>query len=436
MPTLTEQARAFALRNERTWSRLFLVAGVGAVLLATAALIATGVVGLGRTSPRDVDFNYYYTAGKMLLADDNPYDSSVFVPRLTAFTQEKIHEDGVWAYPPGMTSVAALVALMPHTVGHWVLTVLNLIAVGVLALLSARLLQRPTEPRAYLGMAVAPWLIAALIIGNPFTARAIWLVQIVPVVAACMLGCWLLVQQNASPASGQSKARRNTLAGILLGVALLKPTIALLPALWFLLDRQWRVLFTAGAVVALMSAPAILVIGSAFLPTWFAAMEAYQNCPFDFLGADHLLGLPSFLVAVGGPATGATYALLVAALLTVVLWTKRKRFPRDDYYPILMSLQFGVVYGHPPDLISWLPSVGALWLHISRNLLAWPFLALGLALLCLPWRVLELLGLSTVARFGQTPIVLLTLIAFLVLGYRFRTRTEPIACAPARTART
>jgi hypothetical protein len=90
------------------------------------------VLGSGALSVREgQDFAVLYNAGRLLLDGVNPY--LLNVPRLAA----PVEFDGImgpYAYPPQFSSVIIASALMPYNVARFVFDVLNVAAIGFVAI--------------------------------------------------------------------------------------------------------------------------------------------------------------------------------------------------------------------------------------------------------------------------------------------------------------
>jgi hypothetical protein len=395
--------------RERLMTALGIFVLAGAILL----FVATGVLGVGRSAPPNYDFALYYAGGLIWLEGGNPYDIEQFAavhgPLPNAYLTYS-----QFAYPPTFAPMAMLFAMMPFEVARGWLVAIDVVSIAVLAIFVAKLAVNAEESRPASTMAITPWLLAAFVIGNLFTSRQVWLGQITPFSMALLVTAWYIIRE-----------KRLVLAGVLLGLASIKPQLLILPMFWLLLERQWRVLFTAGAVAVLLSAYPFWLDGPlAVTADWLRTVAEYQVVDVNRLGHPTVVGFPGLLAALTGIEIPAVMALAVALAVTTGLWAARSRFHKDDVLGILLALHLGLVYAREYDLMYLAPAAAALWLHAGHRPRLWPWLAVLVALLFVPTRIMQPEAAPWLAQW-LTPTTLLILGTLLVLSFRRPPGTHP-----------
>lgn len=395
--------------NQEQHDRLTMLLGVTMLGVATLMLVATGALGVGRVAWPQYDFALYYAAGLVWLEGGNPYDVATFAAAHVPLPGGSENES-LFAYPPTFAPMAMAFAALPFEMARQAIVLINLVAIAVLAALTVRLATDAEEPRPASGMTITPWLLAAAVVGNLFGSRLIWLGQITPVVAALLVSAWYLVRRE-----------RVVLAGVLLGLATIKPQFLVLPVLWLALDRQWRALAIAAAVALLLAAYPLALDGpTTVIGEWLRTLALYEASEHNRPGiSSSVIGLPGLVVALGGPEIPVFAALAVAMAITAGLGVARARLHADDILGILLALQLGLVYGRGGDPIFLAPAIAALWLHAAHRPKLWPWLGgLGL-LLFLPNRIMEVDAAPWLVQW-LTPTTLLILATLVLLSLRSR----------------
>lgn len=387
---------------------------VGALVIAAsiAALVATGIVGIGRgDGQRQADFGFYYSAGRAWIAGENPYDPAVY--RKACSRYAGISVNGGVAYPPHFAPLAMLFGALDLEMARSAFLVLNLTLIGSLALVSVKMVVHAERRRLASDSPTTWWLLPALVIGNPFTQHLLWLGQLAIWASALLAWAWHL-----------SMRRRELLAGVLLALATMKPNLAALPVLWLLLERRWSTLGSAAVVAVLLSLPVWLDVGPVEATRqWMAGVAAYQGGSSgsvwganDF-GHHHVVGLPSALVSIGVPMPGPGVLLGIVAILTLGLWCARRRVLADDVLGILLCLELGLVYAHDSELFYLAPVAAAVWLHVAHRPGARLAAALCATILFIPQRVLRDSGVRILDHW-RTAIVLIALGSLIWMGWR------------------
>jgi hypothetical protein len=249
------------------------------------------------------------------------------------------------------------------------------------------------------------WLMAAFVlftVASKPARLAIGMGQFALTPAALLLVAYLLAER-----------RREVAAGLLVGIALAKPTLSL-PFLAFLaVQRHHRAVVAALAfqAVATLAASAWLETSPALLVAEWLAQAREQQ-------AKGLVDAPSVLTSIWrGSAPFSD--LLSAAILTLTiggLIVARRRNPRDlALFALLMSVVF--TYHRPYDLVLMLPAIGALLdcavRTRSRSLVA---AVIGVAAIFILPADSRIIGPSTVYYERLFVAVSYALVAFSVYG--------------------
>lgn len=109
--------------------------------------------------------------------------------------------------------------------------------------------------------------------------------------------------------------RRPVLAGVLIGLMLVKPHLAILAPLILARRGEWRAFAAAGATVAALVAVSALAFGPDLWRTWLGVTVGVQTAMVDDVGTYFLTMMPTVVpsfTALGLPAAGA-WALQILA---------------------------------------------------------------------------------------------------------------------------
>src|SRR5262249_20004743 len=154
------------------------------------------------------------------------------------------------AHPPSSVLLALPLAALDYPDAFLVWSLLSLAALGVSAWLVARQLSLPILPETVAA------LIALLLVCTPFRAQ-MGEGQMNLILLLLIVGAW------AADRSG-----RQTPAGVLLGVAVAIKLFPAFLALYFLVQRRWRVLAAAALSFAAIIGVTAAVFGPAVLPSY------------------------------------------------------------------------------------------------------------------------------------------------------------------------
>ena len=371
----------------------------GAVLLALslAALASFGVLGVGRGgSIPQSDFDFFYAAGRCWRNGESPYRREILQRSVLELL---VLEDAGFPYPPQSAAVYVPFAFFPHPVAKRLWLLVALASAGVIAWICAvALLGSPPS-----GGPGVPLLVAALILGCPFTAHAAWLGGSCLLAAAFLIASWTCLERA-----------RPVLGGILLGLATFKPQLALLPVLWLILERRWKVLAVGAGTALLMAVPAMVVSGPAGAFTEWLSALSYSSQRKTLDGYWTQMGLDRFLRSLGLVVPDL---LPLAVVSTVALWLIRKRLDPRDVFPLLMGIAFQFVYLHDSDLVTLYPIVPAFARHLRDRPAALGLAGLLAAAVCFPTRFMRRFDFEVLA-FLRIPALLALVVWLLLLSMR------------------
>lgn len=390
---------------ERWAPPLALVAGL-------AWLMVFDVFGVGRRGLWAMDFRVFQAAGRTWLAGESPYNRSSLDKY---FVREQAEDLPAFASPPSSAPLYMGLALMTERGAMRLLDILNLAAVGLLGWTTARMARESLTPGLAPASANVLWYFPALFAFSTFAGTTMWFGQVSLITAAALQAAWYL-----------DRKRRPVAGGMCLALAGLKPHIMMLPLLWFVLQRRWRMVLVAGVATALLMAYP-LARGGPIEETkaWVAAVQDYRTNEPNRLAYCSVVGLPSLVVAAGGPAIDLTIA---AVLLTGILWGFRRRICVDDVPALLIMGTLGLIYGHDLDFVYLAPLAVSLGLHLrGRPASSWLVAAL-LALSFIPSRFICQFGIPILDQW-RTAICLVFLGWVLWMSARHAARWPPAPIA-------
>ncbi|MCC3408708.1 MAG: DUF2029 domain-containing protein [Microcoleus sp. PH2017_10_PVI_O_A] len=378
--------------------------GLGLLAVSILSLICFGIVGIGRDPNRPLNFDgaVLYAAGRAWLNGLNPYNHDMLTQSVAAVKEINYLQDAGFFYPPQSAALCMFVGLFDYSIGKYVWLLFNLLSIAALIAMTVRTInEHQNNSEKQLGILV----MSAMIIGNPFTSHVVWMGQTSLMAFAATMGAWFFSQRQ-----------KFVLAGICLGIASFKPQLCLLLGIWFLLERNWKILAVAFATVIVMSAYPLVLYGGpiGMLAAWHQGIQdSYSSLPFNQPGYIDKVGMESLFASVGFKIPAIK---IVAVILAVVLWVFRNKINREDVLALLMGISFTFLgFTHVYDYVGLFPILTSLWLYCSTNgkallssmalvfLLFFPrriFLAAGLPFL-VHWRTIVVLLLVVgVAAFS------------------------------------
>jgi hypothetical protein len=300
-------------------------------LIVAMCFVEIALIGfLGRAGYPDFDFNYFYVAGKSLLAHQSPYDIASYA---NLFRRYGLRFNGdPFVYPPQFALFRITAALLDHRLAAFFLQGINLIATFALAAVTVLFVTKALVRRLTSSMELTKWALPILILAFPYTSLMIELGSITNIIVLLCCSAWYF-----------SSRRSDVAAGLCLGLATVKPHYVLFITLYLLLERRWRLIGTASLISLLLFylssffiTPLIGVTG------WWTAASSYANSELNRPGSRWVMGIPSMLSAVGVhvPSQSQLYAL--GLIMVAVLWLTRRCLQRDDILAVLVLIQFSL----------------------------------------------------------------------------------------------
>jgi hypothetical protein len=208
------------------------------------------------------------------------------------------------------------------------------------------------------------------------------------------------------------------MAGICLGIASFKPQLCLLLGIWFLLERNWKILAVAFATATIMSAYPLVLYGG---PVGMRAARyqgiqySYTSLPFNQPGSIDIVGVESFFASFGLKIPAIK---IMAVILAVLLWVFRNRINREDVFAVLMGISFTFLgYSHAYDYVGLFPILTSLWLYCSNNRNALLTSSALVFLLFFPRRVFIAGGLPFLIHW-RTIVILMLVVGVVALSMK------------------
>ena len=243
-----------------------------------------------------------------------------------------------FASPPVAAPFYMGLALVSEGAAMRLMHVLDLLAVALLGWLTARMAWEPVAPSLLPASRNVIWYFPALFAFSTFTVQTLWLGQMSLLGATALQAAWYLDRKGHA-----------VLGGVCLALASIKPQLMMLPLIWFLLERRWRMVFVSGVVAGLLMAYPLMLNGPVTeMRAWLGAVQNYKTHEPNLLGSCFVVGIPSLVAAAGGPGLDLT---LMGIALTAVLWWYRHRICADDVPALLALIALAIVYGHDLDFV-------------------------------------------------------------------------------------
>ncbi|EYD75512.1 hypothetical protein Rumeso_02922 [Rubellimicrobium mesophilum DSM 19309] len=249
------------------------------------------------------DFDIFWIVGKMVWAGTLPdaYSMDLFATRQIEVVGGQVWAP--WTYPPQFNAVVALLALLPLGTAF---ALFNLVTLAAYLPILARLARGHV---AAIMLTMLPIVAGDLIIGQN------------GLLTGALVGAYALLSLRGS-----------ALAGLPLGLMVIKPHLALGLGVAALLGRRWGTLAWAAGVVAGTSLLSTLAFGPAIWPAFLRGVAEAKG--FLAEGKYHLNLMPSIYAALRslGVAPGLAAAVQatvgLAGLAFVALATLRRWEPR------------------------------------------------------------------------------------------------------------
>lgn len=374
--------------------------GYGLVAVSTLSLICFGIVGIGRDGELNADGRVIYAAGRAWLSGLNAYNHDFLTQSIAGIKQFGSLEDAAFFYPPQSAAFCIFVGLFDYSIAKFIWLGFNLLSIAAIIFMTVRTVnEHQNNSDNQLGALI----MAAVILGNPFTAHVVWMGQTSLIAFAATMAAWFF-----------SERQKFVLAGICLGLASFKPQLCLLLAIWFLLERNWKILAVAFATVTIMSVYPLVLYGGpvGMLAAWHQGIQdSYSSLPFNQPGFQDKVGMESLFASLGLKIPAIK---IVALILAVVLWVFRNRINREDVLALLMGISFTFLgYTHVYDYVGLFPILTSLWLYCYNNRNAL-LVSMGLVfLLFFPRRIFLAAGLPFLIHWRTIVVLILVVGVFL-----------------------
>jgi hypothetical protein len=289
--------RAAAWTSGGLW--LLAVLQIGAIVV----LLVTSRGGIDRSGYLiGTDFLGFWTSGRMLQTGANPYD----VAAHTAAQRTFLFRPGVhtaFFYPPPFLPVCWPLGLF----GYFPALALWLTATGAAYVTAARAWLRRMDIARPVLLLFAGFPPVLLLIEHGQTTFLV----------AALLGFGLLLVPE-----------RPWLAGVLLGLAVIKPQLGLLVPVALLLTREWPTITAATASAALLCLLSTLAFGPQIWPDWLHVSQVAQTTMERGLVPHAKMQSPFAAAMLLGAPPRLAYAVQTATTLAVaaaVAWTSWRR---------------------------------------------------------------------------------------------------------------
>jgi hypothetical protein len=297
----------------------------GLLAIAFAMLYAVGIQGVMKAAPLGDDFLVFYRAGGLFHQGVDPWLTLMNSPQ-------------PYSYPPHSLSIVAAYNLLPQSLALGLHIVISLISIAIVCF-CANIWFLHIE--RFPSMNIAQALALALIIGNPYMATSLYQGQMtLPIMAALFLS-WHFLQSD-----------RWVIAGLLLGIATLKPQLSILYIVWLILSLNFRVLMVGGLFAALLIVPGAVMFGiTAPFESWLTSLHGYSRIAINAPGSDFVVGIASLLAAHGFQPNRV---VLVGSCLACVgiLYAYRRCFDPMVTLHGLLVISFTFLYAHDYDYVA------------------------------------------------------------------------------------
>ena len=219
---------------------------------------------------------------------------------------------------------------------------------------------------------VAAWWLAAT---GDWRGRALWLLAAVawyPVLYSLSLAQpALVVVLLAAAAWRLTEAGRPYLAGVVLGLSVIKPQLTLLLPLVLLASGRWKVAAGWAATATLLALGSLAVIGAQGLSDYLRLLEEAQHVVNNrYFTLAYLLG--------PGVLSYAAQAVVVVIAATAAYLNRGATHARL-FALGLVATAAGATYWHLQDFAVLLPAVWLFWREHPRASLRWLLLVVGVA---------------------------------------------------------
>lgn len=293
----------------RLYSRALLIPLVLPIFIAVLSADGSSMV----TGRLGGDLPAFYGAGRIV--DDGSIDE-LYDWQTQAEAQAGLFggdEDvfQVFAYPPFVAHAYSPLAKLPYSVAYALHTAFMLAVVAAAVVVLRRILPR-----------VDAWPLEAFVLAAGFYPlyRAVTGGQNSAISLLIVVGGYWALSRD-----------REVLAGVLLGLLLYKPQLAL-PVIGLLAVRNWRSLGGVAATATSYWVWGTGLGGPAWIGAWVGNIESFNEADQEVNGVKNvnLVGFAERLLGTGSAAAYAVGGALAAALAIALIWVWRdRRIPLD-----------------------------------------------------------------------------------------------------------
>jgi hypothetical protein len=349
----------------------------------------------------NLDGQALYAAGRAWLQGSNPYDFGTLSRSVAgvAGMDLGVGLDTIrFFYPPQSAGFCIPLGLLPYSLACVAWLVLNLLSITAIVAMTRSAVRERAEPNMDVW---GPWVLAAIIVGSPFTTRVVWMGQTSLVAFAATLGTWLFASR-----------KRWILAGLCLGLASFKPQICVLVVLWIALERDWKTLMVGAAAAAVLASWPMMLQGGPIgaLQAWRAGVNADYAMQFNLPSWPHKVGMQSLLGDVGVSVPSSVF-LGISLVSVFILWWVRNRIAQFDVLALLMviTLTFST-YLHDYDYVVLAPVFASLWWYSRQSTAVAVFAVSLLVTLVIPQHLVRALGHLVLDQWRTVIVVIMGLI--------------------------
>ncbi|MDZ8053499.1 MAG: glycosyltransferase family 87 protein [Aulosira sp. ZfuVER01] len=324
------------------------------VLVVTRLLIYTGWLFylLNQPNPPLWDFKWFYVASKLSHQHLSPFNLEVFNEGFCTLTKV-CSSIPPFVYPPNIIPLIWFLGYFPINNAFTIWTVMHVVAIG-LVLWGANILLESRSPALRTVCTIA----VALIFGLIFDLQA---GNVATFIAVLLL--WMLIF---------ARKQQDIPAGTLLGIAVFKPTLAILFIPYFLLKRRFLLVFTCIVMATFLAIIGLALTGNSlagFLQDAARGVPLWLNDPSN----NPYISISRIDLTVVGPRFFPKNTFLAKFLSdSIVLllfglvgwyWYKqqlRTAWSKNLYLPeivLIFCLSIAMSYSQPTSSVMLVPAV-------------------------------------------------------------------------------
>jgi Glycosyltransferase family 87 len=179
--------------------------------------------GVLNRADRPDDFRWYYTASKMVRDGTSPYVIEDFSRYLLPLIRTE-REIGPFIYPPNTIPFMYPLSYFSFSVSAKLFSAANFLGAGFLLFGAVKLVSCQTR-----GVTFSCFCIFSIIVG---VTNSLFLGNIATMVVPCIVWTYIFAQRH-----------RDGLAGLLLGISTVKPTLSIFFVMYFLIMKKFSLIF-------------------------------------------------------------------------------------------------------------------------------------------------------------------------------------------------